>query len=321
MLAAVFTRRRRAAPAQVPCTNIGGGHYECNWYRAGRRLSPAARWSWSGTTTVGYLPQGKNWIVCQQAGRRHAQPAEGNSNNWFGWTEAENGKMGWASPLDAVGGDNYGNFGGGDAELQRRARRAADLEGVWGSPAPRPAGRDRDAGAGAEGRRRPETATPPTSTATTLNRHVHPGATEVPNDGVDQDCSGADAAGRLSAVVGFSWTTARLLDQGQDAARERGPAGRDGDRHLLGQAQGLPEADKTFTTSAKGGVTMTKMFRKRVQGRRRDHRGGQRDQHGRPRQALHDPPQGRPAHPDALPRPGSAKSDALLSRIANLNPT
>src|SRR4051794_31736843 len=100
-----------AAPAQVPCTNIGGGHYECDWYRPGDGFSGGSLVV-VGTQTVGYLHQGKNWIICQQVGGDMRNP-EGDRNNWFGYTQADNDKFGWASPLDARGGDDYGSFGGG----------------------------------------------------------------------------------------------------------------------------------------------------------------------------------------------------------------
>src|SRR3954469_959395 len=126
-----------AAPAQVPCTNIGGGHYECDWYRPGNGFSGGSLVV-VGTTTVGYLPQGKNWIICQQAGGT-VRNAEGDKNNWFGWTEAQNGKMGWASPLDASGGDDFGSFGGGAPDSLGAHGAPPAWSGVWGV-GPDPAG-------------------------------------------------------------------------------------------------------------------------------------------------------------------------------------
>ena len=81
VLAAVFPAVADAAPAQVPCTNIGGGHYECSWYRPGDGHSGGSLVV-VGTTTVGYLPQGKNWISCQQAGG-DVRNSAGNHNTWL----------------------------------------------------------------------------------------------------------------------------------------------------------------------------------------------------------------------------------------------
>jgi hypothetical protein len=53
--------------AEVPCTNDGGGHYSCNWYRAGDGITGGSIVA-VGTTTVGYLHQGSNWIICEQKG-------------------------------------------------------------------------------------------------------------------------------------------------------------------------------------------------------------------------------------------------------------
>jgi hypothetical protein len=250
-----------AAPAQVPCTNIGGGHYECGWYRPGDGHSGGSLVV-VGTTTVGYLPQGRNWISCQQAGGDMRNP-EGDRNNWYGWTEAENGKLGWASPLDAVGGDNYGSFGGGTPNCNGAHGAPPSWNGVWGvGPDPAPPG-----------------ATPTPAPAPKvdvdkdgytadvdcddLNRLVHPGAPEVANDGVDQDCNGADAAGRLTAVVGFSWTKRGSSIKVKSLRVSDAPPGATVAVTCSGKRKGCPKPG-TFTTSAKGSVSMTKLFRKRL---------------------------------------------------------
>ena len=124
--------------AEVPCTNIGGGKYECNFYRPGNGFSGGSIVA-VGTTTVGYLPQGKNYILCEQQGG-DMRNAEGYRNHWFAYTEAENGKFGWASALDASGGDNYGTFGGGTPNCNGKYGTPPSYNGVWGSPPPPPTG-------------------------------------------------------------------------------------------------------------------------------------------------------------------------------------
>jgi hypothetical protein len=64
----------------------------------------------AGTTTVGYLHKGTNYVLCQQAGGRVTVGAYFNSN--WAWTVADNGKSGWVNAVYASGGDNDGAFGG-----------------------------------------------------------------------------------------------------------------------------------------------------------------------------------------------------------------
>jgi hypothetical protein len=252
-----------AAPAQVPCTSIGNGRYECDWYRPGNGFTGGSLVV-VGTQTVGYLPQGKNWIICQQAGGDMRNP-EGDRNNWFAWTEAENGKLGWASPLDARGGDDYGAFGGGTPNCNGKYGSPPSWSGVWGSPptagaTPTPApgtaphDADRDGVAADAG------------DCDDTNSKVYPGAPEVASDGIDQDCSGADAAGRLTAIVRYDGTYTRKSTKLRKLQVAEAPAGASVTVTCSGKRMGCPK-EQTFTTSAKGSVSMTKLFRKRLRNR------------------------------------------------------
>jgi hypothetical protein len=248
-----------AAPAQVPCTNIGGGHYECDFYRPGNGFSGGSVVV-VGTTTVGYLPQGKNWIICQQVGGTMRNP-EGDKNNWFGWTEAENGKMGWASPLDARGGDDFGAFGGGTPNCNGAHGSPPSWSGVWGvgpdpttpgaTPAPQPAADTDKDGYDA------------TVDCDDLNNRVYPGAPETPGDGFDQDCNGADTAGRLSAIVSFASTFTSRFTKLTRLRVAEAPPGASVAVTCTGKRKGCPRP-KTFTVNAKGTATLSKMFRKRL---------------------------------------------------------
>jgi hypothetical protein len=202
-LAAASPAVAAAAPAPVPCTNIGNGHYECDWYRPGNGITGGSLVV-VGTTTVGYLHQGKNWIICQQVGGDMRNP-EGNRNNWFGWTEADNGKMGWASPLDARGGDDYGPFGGGTPNCNGAHGSPPTWSGIWGQP-PKPPTPAPTPAPGAPAVDADKDGYSPDADCDDFNSRVYPGAPEVANDGIDQDCNGADAAGcpRSSASRGPS---------------------------------------------------------------------------------------------------------------------
>jgi hypothetical protein len=249
-----------AAPAQVPCTNTGDGHYECSWYRPGNGVSGGSLVV-VGTTTVGYLHQGRNWIVCQQLGGDMRNP-EGDRNNWFGWTLADNDKWGWASPLDASGGDDYGSFGGGTPNCNGAYGAPPSWSGVWGvgpdpgppgsSPTPAPAKVDTDKdGYSAD------------VDCDDLNNRIHPGAAETPGDSVDQDCNGADTAGRLTAIVRYDGTYTRKSTKLSKLQVAEAPPGASVSVTCSGKHKGCPKA-RTMTTNAKGSASLTKLFRKRL---------------------------------------------------------
>jgi hypothetical protein len=250
-----------AAPAQVPCTNIGGGHYECDWYPAGNGYSGGSLVV-VGTTTVGYLPQGKNWIICQQAGGT-VRNAAGNKNTWFGWTEAQNGKLGWASAIEARGGDDLGSFGGGTPNCNGAHGAPPSWNGVWGvgpdpaapgaTPTPAPAPKvdaDQDGYTN-------------DVDCDDFNNRVHPGAVEIPGDAIDQDCNGADTAGRLNAIVSFSSTASRTSTKFTRLRVAEAPPGAAVAVSCSGKRKGCPKP-KNFTVGAKGTATLSGMFRKRL---------------------------------------------------------
>jgi hypothetical protein len=60
---------------------------------------------------VGYLPRGRNWIVCQEEGPQASLPGYPQYyNKWYAWTTAENGRQGWVNAVAASGGANNGRF-------------------------------------------------------------------------------------------------------------------------------------------------------------------------------------------------------------------
>ena len=88
-----------AAPPPVPCTAIGGGKYNCDWYVPGDGRTGGAK-VMVDRKVVGYLHKGTNWIVCQQRGAM-TRNAAGNANSWYGWTQSDYGGAGWASAVEA----------------------------------------------------------------------------------------------------------------------------------------------------------------------------------------------------------------------------
>lgn len=200
LAAFLVTASVAAAQAPVPCSAAGGGKYNCDWYPPGDGIHGGSLVV-QNTTTVGYLHQGTNWVICQQRGG-DVNTAQGYRNYWFAWTQADNGSWGWASALEARGGDNYGPFGGGVPNCNGAHPGLPTWNGRWGSPPPPsstpPAPNDRDR----------DSVLPPLD-CNDANPAIRPGAHDVAGNGVDEDCNGRDAIARIRAVVSHAWQAGR----------------------------------------------------------------------------------------------------------------
>jgi hypothetical protein len=122
-----------AAPAPVPCSAVGGGKYECDWWRPGDGRDGGAIVVSNGKV-VGYLHQGRNWITCQEQGA-DVYNEDGNKNRWYGWTQSDYGGWGWASALDAKGGDDNGKFEAAPS-CKGKHGPAPGTGGLWSTRAP-----------------------------------------------------------------------------------------------------------------------------------------------------------------------------------------
>lgn len=89
-----------------------GTGINCPFDTAGNGYSAGSPVVSSGGATVGYLPQGTNWVICQAQGGTRTESGGQYFNNWWGWTEGNNQKWGWVNAVDGHGGANNGAFGG-----------------------------------------------------------------------------------------------------------------------------------------------------------------------------------------------------------------
>ncbi len=110
LLAAVATTASAATPAPEPCSAIGGGKYDCQFYPAGDGISAGAPVQASDSSRVGYLNQGTNWVTCQEVGSTVISGPD--ENNWWAYTEANDRHLGWVNAVWAKGGANFGPFQG-----------------------------------------------------------------------------------------------------------------------------------------------------------------------------------------------------------------
>jgi hypothetical protein len=105
---------------------------------------------------------------------------------------------------------------------------------------------------------------PASADCSDINNTVHPGAPEIPGNGIDDDCSGGDQPGKVVALVRSKFSVASrrsspkvTLLRVQDA-----PPGAQVD--VLCRGKHCPFKQRVRTIDAKGQVSLTKLFRKRL---------------------------------------------------------
>jgi hypothetical protein len=94
------------------------------------------------------------------------------------------------------------------------------------------------------------------------NSTVHPGAAEIPGNGIDDDCSGGDQPGKVAAIVAYDWHASRT---GARVVRMRvrdAPAKAAVELSCSGKR--CPFKRRTAVVGASGTVSLTKLFRHRT---------------------------------------------------------
>lgn len=115
--AVVVAASHASARATDPCSSIGGGKYNCNFY------TQALVYDGNGTE-VGVIAiyNPVNYVYCQEQAGTSTDPTGQYHNNWWAWTdtdpytEASGNRVpstsGWVNAVYASGGDDYGQFNG-----------------------------------------------------------------------------------------------------------------------------------------------------------------------------------------------------------------
>ena len=105
---------------------------------------------------------------------------------------------------------------------------------------------------------------PASADCSDINNTVHPGAAEIPGNGIDDDCSGGDQPGKVVAVVRsrFSVASRRSSPKVNLLRVQDAPAGAQVD--VLCSGRHCPFRQRVRTADANGTVSLTKLFRKRL---------------------------------------------------------
>ncbi|MBO0767027.1 MAG: hypothetical protein J2P50_20880, partial [Hyphomicrobiaceae bacterium] len=108
LAASVTPAARASVIKQVPCTKVSNGKYGCSFYPPGDGISGGAPVQNHRGKVVGYLNEGRNWIVCQASGV--TVHYHGYYNHFWGFTVANDGNKGWVNAVYVSGGSNNGPF-------------------------------------------------------------------------------------------------------------------------------------------------------------------------------------------------------------------
>jgi uncharacterized protein YwbE len=105
---------------------------------------------------------------------------------------------------------------------------------------------------------------PSSADCSDVNNTVHPGAPEIPGNGIDDDCSGGDQPGKVLGIVTSAWSVSRRTSPRVIRLRVRdAPAGAQVD--VLCSGRRCPFKQRRKVVDAAGEASLTKLFKHRLQ--------------------------------------------------------
>ncbi len=94
------------------------------------------------------------------------------------------------------------------------------------------------------------------------NPGIHPGALDVPNNGVDEDCAGGDAIARITSAINHAWRAFRTYTQVLRLSVKPVPAG--GKIEVRCSGKGCPfKIKKLSFTKAAASSNLVTLFKKK----------------------------------------------------------